>query len=63
MAFSEIIANWDPSNITKNYTSADITINNGTSSYDLTETINELKDEIQVLKDDINNLRMLLLEN
>lgn len=44
-------------------TSADITVDTSTGSYGLTETINELKDEIQVLKDEMNNLRMLLLEN
>lgn len=44
-------------------TSTNITIDTGTGSYGLAETINELKDEIQVLKDEMNNLRMLLLEN
>lgn len=44
-------------------TSTNITIDTGTGSYGLTETINELKDEIQVLKDEMNNLKMLLLEN
>lgn len=41
-------------------TSADITFHTGDGE---TTTIKELKDEIQFLKDEINNLKMLLLEN